>query len=344
MKIIDLNKFLQDSSKIPVIDVRSPEEFEKGHIPNAINIPIFDNAERSVVGTRYKQNGKEAAVFSAFDIVAPKMKKLVLNAKQVAKNNKLLLHCWRGGLRSKNMAWLFSSIDIDCYVLDGGYKAYRKMIREELGEKIEIIILGGMTGSGKTDILHELQEKGEQMIDLEALSNHKGSVFGALGQNEQPTNEQFENNIHEKWNKLDKSNRIWIEDESYKIGTNCIPETLYYQMRNTNVLKINIPKDIRVKRLVKEYALFDKKFIENSIRKIDRRLGGQNTEQAINALHNSNYKEVADILLYYYDKAYLHGLSKRDENLIEDILIENDNPDYTANVLIDKANKMEEQR
>lgn len=338
---ISIDDFLNKAENIPIVDVRSPGEFLNGHIPGAVNIPVFNDEERVRVGTLYKKNGRDAAVYLGFEIVGPKMKNLTAEARSIAVNNELLIHCWRGGMRSANMAWLFSNIGIRSLVLTGGYKAYRKYIKERMAEKAQIIILSGMTGSGKTEILHKMESKGEQILDLENLSHHKGSAFGSLGQLPQLPNEQFQNQIFEKWKKLDITRRIWIEDESRCIGTNFIPDELYLQMRNANVIMIDVDKKIRIKRLVEEYACFDKELLRESILKIYRRVGGQNAEEAFLCLDNNDFESVSDIVLTYYDKAYKHGLSARDKELVNVLKISDYNHEKIAELLINFADKSE---
>jgi len=329
----DAEEFIDYSMEYPVIDVRSPREFGDGHIFNAYNIPLFDNEERKKVGIRYKNSGKEHAILLGLDIVGPKLTAFVKKLKETVKQKNILLHCWRGGMRSKNMAWLFDMAGFNVFVLNGGYKAYRNYIREYFEKKANIIILGGMTGCGKTDILHFIKKSGEQVLDLEKIANHKGSAFGNLGI--QPTNEQFENNIFYFWKKFNLNNPIWIEDESISIGSVSIPAPLFNQMKNTDVIKIDLDKKIRVNRLVREYANVDVQILKNNILKISKRLGGLNTKKTIEALDKYDFHSVADISLVYYDKAYNYGLSKRDKNKIHPIILDEDIPEKNARKIID---------
>jgi tRNA 2-selenouridine synthase len=196
MKRTDIAEFLKLAEEIPVTDVRSPKEYEEGHIPGAINIPLFDDEERARVGTKYKKEGRIAAIMEGLDLSGPRMTEKLRKALQTAKNGKLLVHCWRGGMRSEAMAWLFSLSGIQTTVLEGGYKSYRHLVLDTLAAEREMIILGGMTGSSKTHILRHLKQQGRQVVDLESLANHKGSAFGALGQLPQPSTEQFANDLY----------------------------------------------------------------------------------------------------------------------------------------------------
>jgi len=337
---IQIEHFQERANTIPIVDVRSPKEFEQGHIPGAINIPIFNNEERAIVGTKYKRMNREAAIIEGLEIAGPKMAGLVKQAKKVAGNKKeLLIYCWRGGRRSESMAWLFNFSDIQTYVLEGGYKSYRKYILNCFTRQFHFIVLGGMTGSGKTDILIEIGELGNQIIDLENIANHKGSAFGALGQNEQPSNEQFENNLFYYLNKLNLKLPIWIEDESSTIGKIKIPDELFKQIRNKIVIKIEVPKNERIKRLVKEYSKFNKNDLNSCITKISKRLGGLNTKLAIEAIENGDFNRVADLSLTYYDKAYNFGLTKRDKKTTFSLALEEDDSNQNAIKVIEFAEK-----
>ncbi|MDA3907382.1 MAG: tRNA 2-selenouridine(34) synthase MnmH [Bacteroidales bacterium] len=330
-------EFLKQSQFLPVIDVRTPAEWEQGHIPGSVNIPIFSNDERAKVGTRYKNSGKEFAVELGLEVVGPKMLDFVRQAKKVAKDKKVLVHCWRGGMRSASMAWLFETAGLEASTLIEGYKGYRKYIREQFGKPANLIVLGGHTGSGKTDILKAIEKTGEQFLDIEGIAHHKGSAFGTIGQLPQLTNEHFENILAEIWLKFDRSNRIWIEDESRSLGINWVPEPLFKQMRVAKLLRVVVPKNLRIKRLVREYAFIDKEMLMDSVHKIERKLGGLKTKQSLDAIQQENYAVVADITLDYYDKGYAFGNSKRDPNSIIDIIIEKDEPEKTALLLLDKV-------
>jgi tRNA 2-selenouridine synthase len=189
---ISTGKFLELAENTPVCDVRSPSEFSSGHIPGAVNIPLFSDAERAAVGIRYKKEGRIPAILEGLKRSAPLMTEKLSKALSAAHSGKLLVYCWRGGMRSEAMAWLFSLGDIETEVLEGGYKAYRNYILDRLSEKRKMIVLGGLTGSSKTHIIRHLKSTGHQIIDLEGLANHKGSAFGALGEFPQPSTEHFE--------------------------------------------------------------------------------------------------------------------------------------------------------
>jgi len=327
--------FLEASVNIPIIDVRSPGEFKQAHIPGAINIPLFSDEERAIVGTAYKKQGKQKATLLGLAMIGKRMQEVAEEALQVSVDNKLLVHCWRGGMRSESMTWLFEQVGIDCQLLRGGYKAYRTYIKNRLSKKANIKILSGSTGSGKTDVLKELEKLGEQIIDLEGIAHHKGSAFGAIGEPEQDSTEQFENNLHLAFSELDLTKRIWVEDESKPIGKNFIPDEFFNQMRKAKVLKINIPKTERVKRLVRDYTYADKDILVYHLNRIKKRLGPLETQMAIKAVESGDMTTAVDISLTFYDKAYAHGLSKRNPKLVEDLDLEFDNPKENARRILE---------
>jgi tRNA 2-selenouridine synthase len=237
------------------------------------------------------------------------------------------------------MAWLFETAGLEVKVLDGGYKAYRRYIREQFSKPAKLVVLGGYAGSGKTDVLKELELLGEQFLDIEGYAHHKGSAFGRLGQEGQPTNEQFENNLAERWLKSDFNRIIWVEDESRVLGSCSINDPLFRKMRTGILIKIILPKSERIKRLVKEYGGFDKTLLLDSIEKIRQRMGGLAVKQASEALEKQDILAFADLTLTYYDKAYSHQRADKVPSQIIEIKIEKDNPPATAKKLLEFVNQ-----
>ncbi|WP_080237978.1 tRNA 2-selenouridine(34) synthase MnmH [Spirosoma rigui] len=338
VKQLSVEEFLEKAQSLPVVDVRSPGEYDHAHIPGAVSIPLFDNEERALVGTKYKNAGKDSAVLLGLDLVGPKLAGFVKQSKKLNPQTKeVLVHCWRGGMRSGSFAWLLDTAGLTASTLIGGYKAYRNAVLSAFAEPRNLIILGGKTGSGKTDILKELTRQGEQVIDLEGLAHHKGSTYGAIGQLPQPASEQFENAIFKEWRTLDPGRRIWLEDESRNVGSCFIPMALWQQMRAAPVAFLDVPKAVRVQRLVTEYTGIDHGLLVEATQRISKRLGGKVTKDALDALTRNDYATVADLTLDYYDKAYLHGLSQRNQDRVHPLNIEADSPAATARRLIDWA-------
>ena len=329
--------FIKESTRFPVIDVRSPGEYRQGHVPGAFNIPLFDDTERAVIGTLYVQSGRENAILNGLDFALPKTDWYIESLHQVCSPGVVLLYCWRGGLRSALMAEVFSNAGYEVALLAGGYKAYRRFIRNALAMQARIVVLGGFTGSGKTELLRAIASKGEQVVDLEGLACHKGSVFGALGQPAQPTNEQFENNLYARWSGLDLSCVVWMEDESRMIGRVTMPDPVVEQISNGTLIRVELDGMIRINRLVKEYSGFEKKLLTDAINRISERLGGARTKEAITALDNNRFEEVAAIALSYYDKAYLFSMVHRKSKNVYDILISGEDLETDAKRIIEFA-------
>jgi tRNA 2-selenouridine synthase len=331
------DKFLELRPSINILDVRSPKEYAKGHIPGALSLPLFTDDERAIVGTKYTKQGKDLAVLAGLEFVGPKLAEMVrFGRKKVNSQGEIAVHCWRGGMRSASVAWLLETAGFKVYLLRGGYKAYRTMLREQVAEQHEEIrILGGMTGSGKTDILLEMRKLGAQVLDLEGYANHKGSAFGAIGQEPQPYAEMFENILFDDWKSFDFSQPIWIEDESKSIGRVAIFDELFTKMRAARVYRVSIPRELRVSRLVSEYASFGPEVIGEALAKIERRIGLDIYQVCLKALAQEDYAQIASLTLKYYDKAYLLQNEKRDNDSIVDIPLDYDNPALAAKVLLE---------
>ncbi len=340
IKQLPVQEFLRQAQQMPVIDVRSPGEFAQGHIPGAVNIPLFNNEERARVGTKYKQVSKEAAILLGLDIVGPKMSGFVKQAKKLSPGGEAMVHCWRGGMRSGSFAWLLNTTGLQVATLEKGYKAYRTEVLQSFKKPLQLMVLGGKTGSGKTGLLKEIASFGEQVIDLECLAHHKGSSFGAIGEMPQPTVEQFENNLHAAIQQLDTEKRIWVEDESLSVGTVRLPMPFFEQIRKAPVIFIDVPKETRIRHLVHSYTGYDHHLLEEALIRIKKRMGGLHFQEAMEALAAKDYAKVADLTLIYYDKAYLFGLSKREPNTVHTLTLTGENPAANAQKVIRLAKKI----
>lgn len=310
MTRVDIQRFLQLGAAIPIADVRSPGEFSAGHIHGAVNIPLFSDEERAQVGTLYKQQGRMDAIAKGLEFVGPKMLALAKQAEGMAQEGQLLVHCWRGGMRSDRMAWLFEQLGLNCNVLTGGYKAFRTQIMEQFKMPGRLLVLSGATGSGKTEVLHALRSMGEQVIDLEGLANHRGSAFGGLGMAAQPSSEQFQNDIFAQLVSLDSERTIWIESESLAIGRAYLPVNLWNAMNAAPAIEMEVPKAARVQRLVDEYGSVDAGLLAASIIRLQQNFGGNRVKDALQLLEENDLHAVADMLLDYYDKRYRFGRDK----------------------------------
>jgi tRNA 2-selenouridine synthase len=306
-----IQDFLQSNDDIVLIDVRTPAEFEHGHIPGAVNLPLFSNEERVKVGTTYKQAGREEAILLGFDLAGPKWSGFIKDALAAAPGKKIAVHCWRGGMRSGAMAWALDLYGFEVNVIVGGYKKYRAWVHGQFAKPYQLRILGGMTGSGKTRILHQLKHMGSQVIDLEDLAQHQGSAYGSMNKMVQPSQEQFENNLADQLKDMDTAREIWLEDESFTIGQRSIPNAFWQQMRDATMININVDLRTRVDFLTAGYGGLDKDFLIASTERIRKRLGPEQTKHAIIAIQEDRMEDFICIALVYYDKTYRTGLALR---------------------------------
>jgi tRNA 2-selenouridine synthase len=331
IKPITINDFIGLTESIPLVDVRTPAEFEQGKIPGAFNIPIFTNEERVLVGTTYKQVGREQAILLGFDLTGNKWSDFIKQALEIAPSKKIAVHCWRGGMRSGSMAWAFDLYGFEVYLIQGGYKSYRRWSAEQFEKPYRLTVLGGMTGSGKTKILHQFLSNNEQVVDLEDLAQHQGSSYGTMNVLVQPTQEQFENNLAFQLHQLDSNKLIWVEDESLTIGKRCIPKPLWEQIRNAPLVHLNIPLQNRIDLLVNEYGVLDPDFLIACTERIWKRLGPEQTKNAVTAIREGRMADFIRIVLVYYDKTYYTGLNKRNRENIFSVDIESS--DFAANAV-----------
>jgi tRNA 2-selenouridine synthase len=322
-----------------ILDVRSPAEYEQGHIPGAISFPLFSNEERAIVGTCYKQQGREQAIELGFEIAGPKFSEFVRKAKQLAPDRQVRVHCWRGGMRSGAVAWVLGMAGLQVTTLEGGYKAFRRWVLSRFDVSKPILILGGMTGTGKTAILNELARQGAQVLDLEALASHRGSSYGSLGLPPQPSNEQFENLIAVQWMAFDAAKPIWIEAESKRIGICRIPEPLFQQMNRSPVLEVHRSRSERLAALVEVYGTADRQELITATERIRKRLGGLRTQQAVEFIQQNQLAAAFDIILDYYDKTYTYDLKRREVSIYP-IDLAGYSPAASAKLLAEKASQL----
>lgn len=338
---IHIDEFLKLAESNPVFDVRSPGEYNHAHLPGAKSLPLFTDEERKEVGTAYKQINREQAIKIGLDYFGPKMRKMVeeveaVRSRQPAVSNRqsegsglpaancILVYCWRGGMRSGAVSWLLDTYGFKVCTLIGGYKKFRNHVLDTFKKPFHFNIIGGYTGSGKTELLKTLKERGEKVIDLEAIANHKGSAFGAIGLPPQPTQEMFENllscelsavgcqaELAECQAELAEA-PIWIEDESQRIGLVNIPGDIWKNMRQSKVWFLDIPFEERLKHIIPEYGVLDPEKLTAAIERISQKLGHLNAKTAILHLKEGKISESFEILLRYYDKFYFRSLHNRE--------------------------------
>lgn len=321
----------------PILDVRAEIEFSEGHIPHSICLPILDNEQRALVGTRYKQQGQAAAIALGEQLVSGQTKQLRLQkwANFFREHPEGLITCFRGGLRSKKaQAWL-SELGVHRPRLAGGYKAFRHFLIDELmalSKHSALIVVSGATGSAKTHLLRALKPH-HAVIDLEELANHRGSAFGNLGP--QPQQAVFENQLSYTWVQMAQTQpgKYIIEDESRTIGRCVQPEALFQNLRESSIVLIEEPISIRIENIYQDYvqdqcseAMFDKYLF--ALQQINRRLGGMryseiksDLETARNQWRQGQGAEVnkiwiEKILKYYYDPLYMSSLQRRQPRIL----------------------------
>ncbi len=302
----------------PIVDVRSPSEFSQGHWPGAINIPLFSDLERETIGKSYKRESRLKAVLNGLKVTLPRTSKLLdVMIKTITEkkggDKSLRIYCWRGGMRSGAFAWLARTIGIKTYLLEGGYKSYRKWVLNQFEADLPIRLIGGKTGTRKTDLLNYINKEDIYVIDLEGIANHRGSSFGSLGMKKQPTTQQFENILAESLDEFHKNNKaieIWIEAESSNLGKCRIPNMLYLKMKKAPILEIIKTKNERIENLVNLYSQNSQNELEEAVERIQKRLGPQRTKEALLAIRRKEWPKACEAMLDYYDKCYEYELKK----------------------------------
>ncbi|MFG6414299.1 tRNA 2-selenouridine(34) synthase MnmH [Roseateles sp. DC23W] len=241
-----------------LIDVRSPAEFALDHIPGAINCPVLDDEERRVVGTTYVQvSAFEARKIGGAMVARNIARHLDEQFRDKPRDWRPLVYCWRGGMRSGSFVNWLRLVGWDAQQLKGGYKAWRAHVIEQIAQRapaLDLRVLCGPTGSAKTRVLQALAAQGEQVLDLEDLAAHRGSVLGAVPGRPQPSQKAFETQLAHRLAALDPARRVWVEAESRRIGRITVPEPLLQRLRESPVVEIAAPPDARLAYLLRDYA------------------------------------------------------------------------------------------
>ena len=321
---LSATEFWQASRDGLLLDVRSPSEFKHGHIPGAVNLPLFDDDQRAEVGTIYKNSGKDDAVLRGLSIVGPKMADLAKTARTLAvgQKKKVFVHCWRGGMRSRSMHWLLETAGLKPKILSGGYKAFRALAQSRFAQQWPLKVVSGLTGAGKTRILNVLASHGESMVDLEGLANHRGSAFGAIGQVDPPTTEQFENLLFAELEKCRDAKRIWVEDEGNRLGTVVVPPAFIKQLKTSSAVFIDLSPEARVANLMEDYGDLSPGRLCEAVQAIRKRLGFDLAKDATEAIENGQIKTAIEIVLAYYDRTYAHAAAKTPRPPMKELAIE----------------------
>lgn len=291
-----------------MIDVRSPGEYESETIPGAINIPIFTDEERAIIGKTYVQDSIDKAKQLGVEATARKLPQIYEQVSKLDKEyNNLIFFCARGGFRSLTISSLFRSIGINAIRLNGGYKGYRKYINESLPklvEEVKFVVLYGNTGSGKTEILKNLKEIGMDVLDLEGCANHRGSLLGGVGLGHPNTQKMFESLVYDTL-KNRKSNVIFTEGESKRIGRVIMPEYLFKAIKSDDNISINSPMSTRVDNILKDYVSETDEELIEALDSLKEHIGAKNVSRFIDMIKAHDYKPVIEeLMVKYYDPMY----------------------------------------
>lgn len=314
----------KSSQEMTLIDVRSPSEFADGTIPSSVNVPIFDDAERAEIGTTYKQVSIQAAKEKGLEIVSAKLPSLIRTIDALP--GKKAVFCWRGGMRSKTTATVLSLMGIHSYRITGGVRAYRRWVVETLESfklKSECIVINGYTGTGKSQILRNLEANGYPVLDLEAMAAHRGSIFGHIGL--EPHNQKtFEALLVEKLIELSDSPYLLMEAESKRIGKAVMPEFLVEGKEKGRMMIIDLPTMARVDNILTDYDPYAHK--EDCIRAFERIRRHIHTPVAAEIAEHLEHERFADgvklMLEHYYDERYQHAMTQYGD---DEVIIRADN-------------------
>ena len=314
------------NGKYILIDVRSPGEHKEAAIPGAVNIPLFDDEERKNIGYVYVNESTEKAKMLGVEAVS---RKLPIIYEQVAaldkQYDKLIFFCARGGMRSSSICSLLGTLGISAYKLSGGYKGYRSFINEELpkvNKQVKYIVLRGKTGTGKTEMLKCLRNKGRDVLDLEEAANHRGSLLGSVGLGKVRSQKQFEAIVYETLRDR-KTDYVFVEGESRRIGNIIIPEYIYQGMTNGVHILIEADLDFRAKLILAEYLSSENAVTDilKALELLGKHISKENIEKYTVLVHEGQYEEVAkELMVKYYDPMYLNGINKYKYNLQHQVL------------------------
>jgi tRNA 2-selenouridine synthase len=305
-----------------IIDVRAPSEFAEDHIPGAVNLPVLDDAERAEVGTLYKQ----VSTFKARKVGAAMVSRSISRHLEghfahKDKDYRPLIYCWRGGQRSGSMATVLVQIGWRVTLLQGGYKTYRAHVRQQLQdlpEQFTYRILAGATGTGKTHVLQRLAQRRAQVLDLEGLAQHRGSLLGALWEISQPTQKYFESLLLEQFQSWDPKEPVWVEAESSKIGQVYIPQTLWQKMQQAEGLEIQMPLGKRIEHLIAEYPhlITHPELLKAKLQQLKSRHGKQQLEEWNHLIDTQQWETFIGMLLeQHYDPTYRHSFHRSYPNV-----------------------------
>ncbi len=295
-----------------IIDVRSPSEFQEDHIPGAINLPVLSDAERHEVGALNAEDPFEARRLGATLITKNIHHHLATTLAEHPRTFAPLIYCWRGNLRSNSMAFIFRAIGWRSRVIQGGYKAWRKYLMEDMEATIspakpELIVLGGLTGCGKTRLLHEMKRQGAQVLDLEGLANHRGSILGNEPESPQPNQKFFESQLWQAFRNFDPDRPVFTEAESNRIGRLQCPPALWKRLGEGRVVLLDLPLPERAKLLAEDYHHFisDPQSLKDTLDGLRRLRGNEQVDTWHQQIDSRDWDAfLQSILVDHYDLCY----------------------------------------
>jgi tRNA 2-selenouridine synthase len=300
-----------------VIDVRSPSEFALDHVPEAVNCPVLDDAERASIGTLYKQASPFEAKKAGAALVSRNIARHIEGRfRERGREWRPLVYCWRGGKRSGAMAHVLREIGWHAATLEGGYRAYRREVvrqLEDLPARLRFEVICGATGSGKSRLLEALAARGAQVLDLEGIARHRGSVLGDLPGDPQPTQKMFDSLLWDRMRRLDPARAVYVEAESRKIGQLQVPELLLERMRASPCIRLEVPAPARVRFLIDEYRHFldDPDRLKEKLACLQSLYGNEIIARWTAQADAGAWEPlVTDLLVHHYDPAYRRSTLK----------------------------------
>jgi len=315
---VEITSEIDPANYSEIIDVRSPSEFLEDHIPGAINLPVLNDKERAMIGTIYKQeNPFQAKKLGAALISANISRAIKSNLIHRDKDYQPLIYCWRGGQRSMSMATILSRIGWKTTVIEGGYKTYRASVRKTIEEQcsqLDLMVISGLTGTGKTEIIKQLQSAGEQVIDLEGLANHRGSLLGEEPDRPQPSQKYFESLLAQNISGFSSKKVTWVESESNKIGNIHCPEALWLKMKTAKMIEVTVDINVRVKFLLAQYPHMtaSPELLKEKINLLHHLYGKKQIREWCAMIDESDWEDfVQSLLEKHYDPSYRRAINNK---------------------------------